>query len=63
MEIIRLKKAIVFDDKIVLLRKKEEVVINIEDIDRMEYVRLTVLNYLAALPFFEGGDLIYYIYI
>ena len=54
MEIIRLKKAIIFDDKIVLLRKKGEVVINIEDIDKMEYVRLTVLNYLAALPFFDG---------
>jgi len=48
MDFLSLKNAIFYPDKIVLLKKKGRVIIEIGSIDRIEYAKPTLLNYLFA---------------
>lgn len=54
MDYLSLKNAIFFPDKIVLLRKKGRVIIEIGSIDRIEYTKPTLLNYIFASVWFGG---------
>ena len=48
MESLRLKKAIFYPTEIVFLRKKGNIAVSIDDIERIEYERPTLLNYILA---------------
>ena len=48
MDYLSLKNAIFFPDKIVLLKKQGKVVIEIDAIERIEYAKPTLLNYILA---------------
>ncbi len=64
MDYLSLKNAIFFPDKIVLLKKKGKVVIEIGSIDRMDYVKPTLLNYIFSSVWFGGtfpGQLLIYL--
>lgn len=54
MKTLQLKNAIFEHNKIVLIRKKGNVVIAISDIVRIEYSKPTLFNYLFASTFFGG---------
>lgn len=54
MEELKLKNAIFYSDKIVLLKKQGNIIINNELIERIAYVKPTLLNYLLASIWFGG---------
>ena len=54
MDCLSLKNAIFFPDKIVLIKKKGKVVIDIGGIERIEYAKPTLLNYIFASVWFGG---------
>lgn len=54
MDYLSLKNAIFFTDKIVLLKKKGRVIIELGSIDRIEYIKPTLLNYIFASVWFGG---------
>jgi len=54
MELLELKRATFTNDKIVLIKKKGNITINIEDIERIEYTKPSLLNYLFASTWFGG---------
>ena len=54
MDYLSLRNAIFYSDKIVLIKKKGEVVIDIGAIDRIEYVKPSLLNYIFASIWFGG---------
>ncbi len=54
MDYLSLKKAIFFPDKIVILKKKSKVIIDINSIERIEYAKPTLLNYIFATVLFGG---------
>ncbi|MCI8988808.1 MAG: hypothetical protein HFK05_03530 [Clostridia bacterium] len=54
MDYLSLKNAIFFPDKIVLFKKKGKVVIEIGSIDRIEYAKPSLLNYIFASVWFGG---------
>ncbi len=52
MESLEIKKVIFYPTKIVFLRKKENITVNVSDIDWISYKKPTFINYL--LTFFSG---------
>ena len=46
MDIFKLKKAVFFANRIVIFKRVGNITINIEDIDRLEYIKPSLLNYL-----------------
>lgn len=50
MEILELKKAIFYSNRIVILKKKGNITINIEDIERIDYDKPTLWNYIVRAP-------------
>lgn len=51
METLKLKNAIFYPDKIVIIKKNRNVVIDIGAIKRIEYAKPTLLNYIFASTF------------
>jgi hypothetical protein len=54
MESLQLKKVIFSPIEIVLLKKKGNITIGVEDIKRIEYKKPTLINYLLASTWFGG---------
>lgn len=54
MDYLSLKNAVFFPNKIVLIKKRRNVILEIGAIDRIEYVKPTVLNYIFASVWFGG---------
>ena len=50
MESLELKKAIFYANEIVLLKKKGNITINIDDIERIDYDRPTLWNFIVRAP-------------
>jgi len=48
LDSLQVKNAIFYPDKVVILYKKEEITINVEDIDFMTYVKPTMWNKIFA---------------
>lgn len=55
MESLQLKKAIFNSTEIVLIRKKGNITINVDDIKRIDYTKPTLLNYFFVSGLFPGG--------
>lgn len=51
METVKLKKAIFTPTKIILLKKKGDIIIKAEDILNLKYTKLTLLNLLSGDPY------------
>ncbi len=54
MQILKLKNAIFYSDRIVVLKKSGNKVIDIGAIEKIEYVKPTFLNYLLSSVLFGG---------
>ncbi|MBD5583541.1 MAG: hypothetical protein HDQ88_00430 [Clostridia bacterium] len=54
MDYLKLKKAIFYPDKIIILSKKRKTVINISSINHIDYVKPSLLNYMFASVWFGG---------
>ena len=54
MENLKLKKVIFYHDKIILLKKKGDITIDVNNIERVEYVKPVLINYLWASTWFGG---------
>lgn len=61
MDVFKLKKAVFFANRIVIFKEIGNITINIEDIDRLEYIKPTLLNYLLPIGGMGPGRL--YIYL
>jgi hypothetical protein len=61
MDIFKLKKAVFFANRIVIFKRVGNITINIEDIDRLEYIKPSLLNYLLPIGGMGPGRL--YIYL
>ncbi len=48
MEVLRLKKTVIYEDKIVMLRKKADIEIGVSNIDFITYRKPTFWNYFWA---------------
>lgn len=54
MNSLQVKKAIFNSTEIVFLRKNGNITVSIEDIERIEYSKPTLINYLLASTWFGG---------
>lgn len=55
MKDLQLKNVIFSQTEIILIKKSGNVKISIDDIERMEYVKPTFINYLLVSGLFAGG--------
>lgn len=48
-------KAIIYEEKVVIFKKNKEIEIPIEEIERIDYAKPTLINYLFSIPCWFGG--------
>jgi hypothetical protein len=54
MNSLELKSAIFTSKQIIIIKKNNKIIINIDDIERIEYSKPTLLNYLLSSTWFGG---------
>ena len=54
MDTLKVGKATFYRNQIIIDKNKDNIIISIDDIDRIEYVKPNILNYLISSTWFGG---------